>query len=177
MTTASQPRGLRHPPGDFAPPAADCSATSSGGRSLQRSSPQSVPIRANQWPKSRGPGLSFALHPSNFSLRSSPFVRNKDYQEDLKDSTESELYGYDAPRSPWAVYRLDDPPDSRRVNFDRGQRNETKCEVGRTKGEVTALPLRWPLLLDLRILLELTGDTSRTRAAVGTCTHKQIMLD
>jgi len=41
----------------------------------------------------------------------------------MKDSTESELYGYDAPRSPWAVYRLDE--------FDRGQLNQAKDEANR----------------------------------------------
>jgi len=40
---------------------------------------------------------------------------NKKYQEDLKDSTESELYGYDS------VYRLDE--------FDRGQLNQAKDEI------------------------------------------------
>jgi len=42
-------------------------------------------------------------------------IANKDYQEDLKDSTESELYGYDT------VYRLTD--------FERGQLNEQKDDI------------------------------------------------
>jgi len=42
-------------------------------------------------------------------------IGNKKYQEDLKDSTESELYGYDS------IYRLDE--------FDRGQLNQAKDEI------------------------------------------------
>ncbi|MFO7956343.1 MAG: RHS repeat-associated core domain-containing protein [Candidatus Brocadiia bacterium] len=73
-------------------------------------------------------GRFSSLCPSHFSLRTSPFVRN---QENLKDSTESELYAYDAPRSARAVYRLDDPPNNRRVSFDRGQLNANKDDANR----------------------------------------------